>query len=463
MRTFAKGCIYKFTKKYSGKYYHYRNELQKSQWYSREQLRELQNAKLRKVIAYAYKNVPYYQQLFDRLQLRPEDIRTAGDLKKLPFLEKETVRTQGASLVSQKMKKMLLRKAHTSGTSGKPLTLYRTLSNIVYEYATLQRQYNWGGLCGGDRVATFLGEKITPADQDTPPFWAYNKPEKKLICSSYHLSPRNANAYICALRRFKPVALEGYPSSLYTMAKFIADRIETMPVKAVFTTSETLSSDQRQLLREVFQCPVYDYYGMAERVIAIHTCDAGNYHILPEYGLVELLKISADGERNAYELIGTSLNNFAMPLIRYRLGDTVSFSDEECPCGRSYPVVKSILGRSDDYIVTSRGTMVGRLDHIFKGAQNIVEAQIIQESLDSFEMKIVPDDDFCREDGEFISDKLKERVGSDISVRINLVREIPRSRAGKLRATLSKLENEEHGTAASWNTAPEDYEKCEMS
>jgi phenylacetate-CoA ligase len=301
-----------------------------------------------------------------------------------------------------------------------------------------------------------------PADQATPPFWHYNLPENKLVFSSYHLSPRNANAYICALQRFAPAALEGYPSSLYTLARLIYERLETLPVKAVFTTSETLSADQRKLLGKVFQCEVFDYYGMAERVIAIHTCEAGNYHILPEYGIVELLKINADDSNSTYELIGTGLNNYAMPLIRYRLGDTVAFSDAECPCGRMYPMVKSVLGRSDDYIVTSRGTLVGRLDHIFKGAKNIVEAQIVQESLDTFEMKIVPEDDFCKEDGDFISGKLKERVGSDISVRINLVREIPRSDAGKLRATLSKLDDKNDNLLPNFETVNDNYEKCEV-
>lgn len=435
--TMAKGCVYILSKRYTGKFRKYWPEIQNSQWYSAEKLRSIQNVKLRKLIRYAYHNVPYYRNLFAKMHLTPDDINTVDDLIKLPVLDKETLRTHADSFLSEKMMRISLRKASTSGTTGTPLTLYRTLDNVVYEYATLQRQYMWGGINTRQRFAVLFGDKIVPAHHTTPPFWRYNIAENRLIMSSYHLSEANADAYLGVLLRFRPVALEGYPSSICTLARFIAERIGMLPLTAVFTTSETLTPEGRSLIQRVFQCRVFDYYGMAERVMAIHSCEQGSYHILPEYGIVEFAQLEGIDCEGIYELIATGLNNYAMPLFRYRLGDTVELADKACPCGRAYPTVRRIVGRRDDYITTPQGTLVGRLDHVFKGAHNIVEAQIVQESLTSVEIKIVPDREFCREDGEYVYRKLRDRIGADMSVRITLVKAIPRSKAGKRQGVIS--------------------------
>jgi len=126
-------------------------------------------------------------------------------------------------------------------------------------------------------------------------------------------------------------------------------------------------------------------------------------------------------------------------LIRYRIGDTVELSGEKCPCGRAYPTVKAIIGRRDNYLVTPSGALVGRLDHVFKGARHIVEAQLVQEVVDRVEVRIVPDSGFDSSDGEYVRRKLQERVGSRMQVKIRIVDRIPRSKSGKFRAVVSKV------------------------
>lgn len=437
--TIAKGGIYVLTKRYLSCFDLYWRQITASQWYDAERLRELQDEALRHLVAYCYDWVPYYRELFRKRGLHPSDIRTVEDLPKLPFLEKETLRAHGDELVSVQKKRWLLRRAHTSGTTGKPLTVYRDLDNVVYEYATLQRQWLWGGLQRNDRIATLKGEKRVPADRNKPPFWRYSPSERKLVMSSYHLSRRNAEAYVEALRKFRPKGLEGYPSSIYALARFMAEQGITIPLKAVFTTSETLEPRQRQLIEEVFACRVFDYYGQAERVVAIHTCEHGSYHVLPEYGIAEFLPINGVGNGNVYELVGTGLHNLAMPLLRYRLGDTVELGVERCPCGRAYPTVKAIVGRRDNYLVTPSGALIGRLDHVFKGARHIVEAQLVQEVVDRVEVRIVPDNGFHSSDADYVRRKLQERVGSRMEVTIRVVDRIPRSKSGKFRAVVSRV------------------------
>ncbi|MDZ7270188.1 MAG: hypothetical protein ONB30_04370 [candidate division KSB1 bacterium] len=437
--TIAKGGIYVIVKRYTGRFAQYWKQLMESQWYDEGRLRELQNDFLRALVAHCYEHVPYYTELFRSLGLHPTDIQTVEDLPKLPLLEKETLRGQEERFVARGRPRWLLRRAHTSGTTGKPLTVYRDLDNVVYEYATLQRQWLWGGLRSSDRLATLKGEKRVPADRNKPPFWRYSPSERKLVMSSYHLSRRNAEAYIEALRTFKPAGLEGYPSSIYALARFMAEQGITLPLRAVFTTSETLEPRQRRLIEEVFCCRVFDYYGQAERVVAIHTCEQGRYHVLPEYGIAEFLPVEGAEGGKVYELVGTGLHNFAMPLLRYRLGDTLRISGERCPCGRSYPTVEAIMGRRDNYLVTPSGALIGRLDHVFKGARHIVEAQLVQDVVDRVEVRIVPDRGFETSDADYVRRKLQERVGSRMQVSVRIVERIPRSKAGKFRAVVSRV------------------------
>jgi len=362
------------------------------------------------------------------LKSKPGQINHIEDLEKLPILEKDDVRDHYQEILSTKARRMFLYKCHTSGTTGKPLTLYRDLRNITYEHAFLSRQWFWGGLGERDLYATLKGEMVVSSDKKEPPFWRLSRAEQKLIMSSYHLSEHNADAYIDALLKYKPVGIEGYPSSIYALARFMQERRVTYTARAVFTTSETLYDHYRELIEKVFQCPVFDYYGNAERVAAIHTCEYGN------------------GER---ELVGTALTNFAMPLIRYRVGDVVKQSDKNCPCGRDFPVVEFIIGRKDDYLITPDGKHIGRLDHVFKGAQHIVEAQIVQTQLDAIEVKIVPDARFTQSDGDYVYDKLRQRIGKEMSVSLQQVESLPRGGRGKFRTVVSKVNS---GLDGMWKT-----------
>jgi len=433
------GIRYLIIKRFAGPFKKFKKELEKSQWYSASQLQALQEEKMRKLIHYAYENVPYYRRVFDEHGIKPNRINHRDDLQKLPILQKEDVRNHYQELVSCKARLAFLYKCHTSGTTGKPLTLFRDLNNIAFEHALLRRQWAWAGLKTNDLYATLKGELVVSSNKRTPPFWRLNRVERKLIMSSYHLSENNAESYIEALLTYKPVGIEGYPSSVFALARLMENHSIEYRMRGVLTSSEILSQEQRDIITKAFQCPVYDYYGMAERVTAIHTCEHGRYHVIPEYGITEFIPKESgfdDGER---EIIGTSLTNYAMPLIRYRVGDLARPSEERCPCGRAYPLVDYIVGRKDDYIVTQSGKLIGRLDHIFKGAQNIIESQIVQSSLNEVLLQVVPDVHFGQEDSDYILNNARRRFGDEMNIAIQQVTSIPRVGRGKFRAVVSEI------------------------
>ena len=417
----------------------YRNFLRQSQWRSARALQHYQLKQLQSLVELAYFHVPYYRGTMQVFDVKPEDIQSLEDLSRLPFVEKDMVRRRYQDFLSSKLSSPALYKCHTSGTTGTPLTLYRDLRNIGFEYAMLSRQREWAGLKPDDRYATLKGELLASRSVNRGKYWSLNIAENKLIMSSYHLSQTTAESYVEALRHYNVEAIDGYPSSIYALAKFMLERNIRLPLKAILTSSETLVPEQKSIIEAAFNCYVYDYYGMAERIAAVHTCEYGSYHVVPEYSIVEFLRTSTLSDSH-YEIVGTSLTNRAMPLIRYRVGDIAEVSNDTCKCGRSYPVIRGIVGRTDDYVVTPSGKLVGRLDHIFKGAQHLIQAQLYQPDRDRIILRIVPDKSFTQRDADFILKKLNNRLGERMEFHVENVPFIARTARGKIKSVVSDVE-----------------------
>lgn len=416
----------------------YAKFLNRSQWWSKSELDAYQLEQLKTLVNKAYRNVPYYRGAMQVFNVRPEDIRSLEDVSLMPFVEKEMLRRRQQDFLSAHSPLPFLYKCHTSGTTGTPLTLYRDLRNVGFEYAMLSRQRRWAGVLPGERYATLKGELIADNVVNRGDYWSLNIAENKLVMSSYHLAATTFERYLDAMVKYRVVAVDGYPSSVYALAKFMLERGLDLPLKAVLTSSETLVAEQKAVIEAVFRCRVFDYYGMAERIAAVHTCEYGSYHVVPEYSLVEFIRTGSLADPY-YEIVGTAFTNHAMPLIRYRVGDIAEISHERCACGRDYPVIKGIVGRTDDYVVTPSGKLVGRLDHIFKGANHLIEAQIYQPSRRRLVLRIVPDHAFSKRDGDVILEKLSRRLGEDMDFEIENVPFIPRTARGKIKSVVSEI------------------------
>ncbi|MGB9614358.1 MAG: phenylacetate--CoA ligase family protein [Fervidobacterium sp.] len=418
--------------------------LNKSQWLSNSDLIELQNEKLRHLIKHAYETVPYYQWRMRERKLGPDDIKTVDDLVKLPLLTREDVRTNLEKLISQKYSKRQLVGGHTSGTTGSPLQFYWDKDTCLMNNAVDWRQKNWAGLQYGDRYAVLLGRTIVPTRQKKPPFWRMNYIHNQLWLSSFHMSEENLAFYIKKLEDFKPVALEGYPSTLFILAKYLESRNRVFPLRAVLTSSETLHSIQRETIERQFCCRVFDFYGLAERTIFATECERHEgHHINMEYGIVEVVDDRGDPmpKGKVGKLVGTSLHNFGMPFIRYVTGDVSSISLEGCSCGRGLPLMTDVTTKAEDIVVTKDGRFISPsvLTHPFKPLHSIQISQIVQEEIDHLLIKIVPREYFSDEDRDQLVSALRERVGSDINIEIQLVQEIPLTESGKFRWVISNV------------------------
>lgn len=429
--------------KYGPYYKRYLEELERSQWFATEQLEELQLRRLKELLNYTFDYVPYYRELSRQLGISADEIETIDDLRKLPILDKETVRQNEERLISEEFVKEELVHVHTSGTTGKTLDIYLTKECFQKEYAFTWLHRSWAGVDYRDRTATLAGHPVIPIEQEDPPFWVKNFYENQIIFSSYHINKGNLKYYVKALEDFQPELIHGYPSSIYLIALYIKDNnIRSIRPKAVFAASETLLDHQRQEIEEAFGCKVFMWYGNTEMVANIVECKNGNYHVKHEHSVVEFLNKDNEPAEPGEEgrMVCTGLGNYAMPLIRYDVGDMAIPSDKDsCSCGRGGMLVERLIGRVENYVVTPDGRYIGRLDHVFKDAQNVVEAQIIQESIDAITLKIVKAPKFNSKDEKKIIANTRERVGHKIQVNLEYVEHIPRTSSGKFCFIISKV------------------------
>ena len=414
-------------------------QVHRSQWWPEHELRDFQARALRMIVQSATRYVPYYRDKYRHLGVDFEKSEFPEAVAHLPLITKAEVRESVRSFISERKQGPLFG-GSTSGTTGTPLSLYQDLPAINRENAFIWRQLTWAGLRRGDRRAWMRGDMIVPATQEKPPYWRFNRAENMLMLSSYHLSEGAALAYVDALALFDPVVIQAYPSSIGFLANWMlcaGIRYRGESLRGIVTSSETLSDLQRREIERAFGCRVFDWYGQFERVAAIGSCERGRYHLLSDYSFVELMP-AADG---LFELVGTGFNNLSMPLIRYRCGDFVRPAppEERCACGRSFPLIEQVIGRADDPVKLANGRSIGRLDHIFKGVDGILEAQIRQDRLDAVTLLVVPAPTFNHRTRETLQANARHRLGEGIALEIRLVDAIPRTGNGKLKGVVCNV------------------------
>ncbi len=403
-------------------------QLDASEFQSEKQLEELQNRKLRKLVKHCYKNVPFYRELFDRLKLTPEDIKTKEDLKKLPLIDKKTVRNNFDKFLARNMTRYLAARAETSGSTGEPALFLRDHYSINFENAALWR---FRRVAGGNNVRKIIlrGDVIVPVEQREPPFWRFNPVNKELLMSSYHLNDESISSYVEKIKSFKPDIIYGYPSSVYLLAKLIAKRGLEIKLKAIFTSSESVLPNQRTLMENTFGCKVYDWYGQVERVSAIGQCEYGTYHIIEDYSITETVETDA-----GLEIVGTNLSNYIMPLIRFRTADMVTLGHEHCKCGRNFRVVEKIKGRGLNYIYSPEGNRLSLFlaSDCIDYEDNISEVQFVQVKKGELIVNFVKTENFTEKDRVKIIRSIKEHTSMNMSVILNEVDSIPRGANGKV-------------------------------
>jgi len=412
--------------------------------YSAEQWKQYQTGQLRKLLSHALQHVPYYTKTFTAHGVTEDNIRRfeLSDLAKLPFLEKDTLRTKGRSELLSSVREPGGDFFSSSGSTGTPTSILYSLPmhqrlSALYE----ARVRNWAGVSFKDSRAMIGGRRVIPGGNAQPPYYRYNFFEKQLYFSAYHISKKNAFSYLEGLQKYNPRYMVGYAVSHYLLAKFFKEAgMQPPPMTAVLTSSEKLTPAMRAILAEVYQCKVYDAWSGVEWCGLISENEHGQLLLSPDSAVIEIIRpdgsYAQPGEEG--ELVCTGFLNYDQPLIRYKIGDMVRLaSDQTNKCGRNFPVIDEIIGRVEDVVIGKDGRQMVRFHGIFVGLQNVIKAQVVQLSLDAFEIN-VETTGLSTIEKETIFKRMESQLG-EIKLVINELPEIPLSANGKFKAVISRI------------------------
>jgi len=424
--------------RYGKSYPQYVNSLMRSQWLNAEGFRELQTVQLRKLIQEAIEYVPYYRRMLEKFSRNIESV-TLHTLKEMPFIETSLLRTDTKDFLNRQRLRFGHGEGHTSGTSGMPLIFPYDLESVRFNLAFRERQYRWAGFTGREKSARFSG-RLLMGKHNTWPYWRYNLPENQLLFSSYHITAETLPDYYEALRGSDVTYLDGYPSSLFNIAKWICENNKQALWRpwAVFTTGEMLTDYYKSVIEEAFGCRVFNFYSSSEGSPFVTTCPAGRMHVNPESGIIEFLRANgSDAQRGEQaQMVVTSFFQKTLPLIRYRIGDVGVLAEQQhCPCGRQMPVVERIEGREDDVLYSSERGRVGSAGLstvLYKIPGRLRQSQIEQIGDNCFVFRYVPLGNILSEqEKKIVLSELHSRLGKSAEVRFEQVTEIQKAARGK--------------------------------
>lgn len=333
------------------------------QW-SLPALKQYQFERLQALLRVAYTQTFFYRRLYEAHKVKPDDIRSLDDMYKLPIITKEDIRANLEDMIPRRLNRKDLRFLTTSGSTGEPLGLYHDATTIEQvEMAFIMRQWRWAGYRRGDPYASFRGHILRlEKHKGRRELWDYVTDDNRLALLAHDTAEATLQAAVQKLRAFKPRFIQTYPSTLEIVARYMQrNNIDDIHVDAVFCESETLYPHQRALIEDAFHTHVFAGYGHSERAVDAVECEAHmGYHVSMEYGILELLDddnqpITTPGQPG--HVVGTGLDTFSMPIIRYMTDDVASYAAGPCPCGRAHPLIKDIAGRNADFIVSQTGQL----------------------------------------------------------------------------------------------------------
>lgn len=425
----------------------------RNQWLDAEALSQYQSARLRQIITHAYYNVPYYQKLFKENNIVPGDIQTVKDLKNIPCLTKDQLRLNFNSLLARDAKKYRPTLLFTSGTTGGKINFYTDKTSNVLEFVYYWRFWGWGGYKLGDTFASLSSEDFIYNERNREVMYHFHPLTRQLTVNATFFSHKYLEEIIGIFRKFKPIFLKGSPLNLYLLAlAFSGKRDHGISFKAIFSQGENLPQYKRELIESVFSCRVFDSYGHMERTVAISQCLHGTYHVHADYGIAEFeepriaFTSEGDGDTVVREIIGTSLHNFSMPLIRYRTGDfaRVKDSPEKCSCKRGFPTVVSIVGREMDIVITPDRRTVAGLSSVFSRTPGIIMGQIIQEKINHLLVKIVCVSEDADDTDRTLTHYVRNFVGDEMKIEIEhtTIEGIKKDNFGKFKPVISNISQE---------------------
>jgi len=404
---------------------------EKTQWLPKKDMDRLTEKSLKSLISYAYQNVPYYHEAMRTRSIDPDSIRTVEDLSRLPVLTKDIIRRDFDSFISRAVPAKGRTLLRTGGSTGEPLTFCSTPDADERLWASMLRARFWQGVSRTHRIVSVSG--TIPQLHE----WKRNE----MYFSAFDISEESFSRVVKELRKFRPEFVTGYASYLALLANYISGSgIGDISPHAVETQSEMVFPHMRKGIEEAFQCPVFDHYGCKETTIKACECSRHEgYHVSVENGILETVRNGDQVVGEKGSILMTDFRNLAMPFIRYDVGDSGVISEDSCSCGRSLPLLESILGRDNDVVVLPHGRMLPGefFPHILKDVSGIRQYQVIQDDQWSMTIRLARSKVYSAVDERLLLSNLANWLGEEVEVKLDYVDSVSLSPTGKQKIVVS--------------------------
>jgi len=415
-------------------------------------LLRLQKSKLQDILLYSWHNVPYYKRLFDEIGIIKSNSEIdLSRFQEIPLLDKEIINNSFSDLKSKKLAEGEYFYNTSGGSTGEPVKFVQDAKFAEWGWAVKTYFDEWSGYYTGRRKIKLWGsERDLFVGRQTAKIrllrWLHNE----IWLNAFKMTSEQMRNYVEKINTFKPVQILAYVESIYELSLFIEkEKILVHSPKAIMTSAGTLYSYMKDKVQNVFQAPVYNRYGSREVGDMACECEQQNgLHVSSLTHYIEILNsdLNPAGPDENGEIVVTSLSNFAMPLIRYRVGDIGAWSKNPCTCGRPFPLLKRIEGRVSDTFFTKGGDQVHGeyFTHLFYFREWIKKFQVVQEELNLVKVLIVSKNlensyECVANDLADIQYKIQLVMGNTCKVEFKFVNEIVPSKSGKYRYTISKL------------------------
>lgn len=405
---------------------------QKSWHWNKQQVLDYQNKKLREIVSYAGKYVPYYITLFKEIGLDTSTFRGIEDIEKIPLLDKEIIRTNPQDFVSYASKELGTQIIKTSGSTGTPLTLHIDRISRANKYACFARAYFWAGYRPG--ALRFVLKGFSESKKEP---YGYDLVRNMIYLNSSKMDKDNCMAAAKLVAKYKPIIFEGYARSFVDFYNHIGNSFEIKPPKGIFVYGETVPEQIREFLQTNFQAHLYDYYAHEENAVLI--CETPDYHkrLMDDYFYSEIINENGETIDTDYgELVGTSFYNYAMPLIRYKTRDYIKLGEDT---GLPFRKVSAIEGRMDDYLLLPDGRKIYFAEGAISYAKGIIVAQYVQRANDKITINLVIDDSFKKESFGEIKQGLIKRIGDSVKFEFKVVKELEKKESGKTPFIINRI------------------------
>jgi phenylacetate-CoA ligase len=415
--------------------------LQRTQYLPLDELHALQSKSLASLIEHAYRNVPMYRARFAALGLTPTDVRTAEDLPKLGVLRRSDLHEWGSGHASTAAPFPTIRK-QTSGTTGEPLLFGFEPDSEHWRRAVRYRGYEWAGYRPGDRALHFWGAPlpVQPPWKERLKVGIDRQLRREHYVPCAVMTEERLEEAVSVIRDLSPTALVCYSQAGAELARYIKRHgRRSWPAIPTICGAERVTPRDRADLEDAFG-PVFDVYGCREVMMIAGECELHDgLHVSMENLVVEIVVTENGRERLAREgetgeVVLTDLHNYGMPFIRYANGDIATAGPtQRCACGRSLPRIRSVQGRLSEMLRDGDGAAVSgiALSYAFYDVSAAVrQFQVVQHRDTSVTIKLVQMDRLSATTLARIRSNAA-RLLSGIDIRVEVVRDLPRSSAGK--------------------------------